>query len=167
MMAFEVRGFRELDWRLRMTVARLRSDLPATMQTIAEMAAEAARARIGHEWPDWAPLAESTVRQKRRLGYVGRISETDPLYRTGAMRASIRGEGDAMVAEVRANAPARWQELGTRDFRGRSPLQGRALQNSGMQGIPPRPFLRPALMATVPEAKRLLAEIFETAIQES
>lgn len=150
MFTLSYRGLRELDMRLRLMVARLRSDLPETMTTIAKTAAADARSMIGQERPEWPALAASTVREKRRLGFVGRVSPTDPLLRTGAMRSSIRGEGDAMVATVRANAPAKWQEQGTSNGH-----------------VPARPFIGPALKDAAPEALRLLAETFETAIRES
>ncbi|MGH7117979.1 MAG: hypothetical protein ACREFP_03130 [Acetobacteraceae bacterium] len=153
MMSIEMRGIRELDWRLRMTVARLRADLPEVMQEIASGVAADARARIGHYQLGWAPLAASTVREKTRHGY---SPPDNPLLRTGAMRRSIRGEGAALIAEVRADAPARWQEQGT---------TRKVVGQAGYR--PPRPFMRPALVESVPMARRLLAEAFETAIKES
>ncbi len=147
MMSISVTGLRELDWRLRMIVARLRAELPGVMQAIAEGVAEDARSRIGSYQFGWPLLAASTVREKQRLGY----SPPDhPLLRKGAMRRSIHGEGDALLATVTADAPARWQEGGTRN-----------------KHVPGRPFLKPAMRAAVPEVKRLLAETFETAIKES
>lgn len=146
MITLSTSGFRELDWRLRMIVARMRAELPSTMQTIAEGVAVDARRRIGSYQFGWPRLAASTVREKTRLGF----SPPDkPLLRSGRMRRSIHGEGDALVALVTAEAPARWQEQGTR------------------RHLPARPFLKPALIESVPEAKRLLAEVFETAIRES
>jgi len=146
-MSFSVRGVRDLDMRLRLIVARLRSELPEVMQGIAQGIAADARGRIGSYQEGWPKLAASTVKEKTRRGY----SPPDkPLLRTGVMRRSIHGEGDALVAIVRADAPAKWQERGTRN-----------------KHVPARPFLKPAMRAAVPEAKRLLTETFETAVRES
>ncbi len=150
MMRFSVRGVRELDMKLRLMVARLRTDLPEAMQRIAEGTAKVAQSYIGHERPEWPPLAASTVREKERLGWTGRVSGTDPLLGSGAMRRSIRGEGDALIATVRVARPARWQEMGTKN-----------------KHVPARPFLRPALRETAPEALKLLRETFETTIRET
>lgn len=155
MISISVTGLRELDWRLRMLAVRIRTELPETMQTIAETMAEKARDEIGREKPSWPPLAASTVAEKRRHGWTGRISETDPLLRTGKMRSSIRGESDALIAEVRVDAPGLWQERGTT----RKPTGARGYR-------PPRPFLRPALEEVSPAARALLAETMRLAIEE-
>ena len=147
MFTVTTRGFRELDMTLRLIVARLRSDLPGVMREIASEAAETARERIGQERQGWAPLAASTIAAKQRHGWTGRISYTDPLLASGAMRASVHGEGAALVATVRASRPALFHEKGT-------------------ERMPRRSFLRPAFRATYPLARRLLAETFETAIRE-
>jgi phage gpG-like protein len=47
------------------------------------------RDMIGTEIREWLALADSTVEEKQRLGYTGRVSATDPLYRTGELRLSI------------------------------------------------------------------------------
>ena len=49
------------------------------------VAAEAAE-YVGHELPEWPPLAQATVDEKTDLGYVGHVSATDPGLRTGEMR---------------------------------------------------------------------------------
>ncbi len=134
MMRFSVRGVRELDTKLRLIVARLRTDLPEAMQRIAEGTAKVAPSYIGRE----------------RLGWTGRVGGTDPLLGSGAMRRSIRGEGDALIVTVRAAPPARWQEMCTKN-----------------KHVPARPFLRPALRETAPDALKLLRETFETTIRET
>jgi HK97 gp10 family phage protein len=81
---------------------------------------------IGQEYPGWEPLAESTVEEKRRLGYTGRDSATDPLYRTGELRASIQHRVDETSAQIGTDDPiAEYQEHGTTK-------------------MPPRPFMAPA-----------------------
>lgn len=109
----------------------------AAGETIGEAAAEIARDKIGHYQPRgafraWAPLAESTVEQKTQAGYA---PPDNPLLRTGEMRDSISGRvtmkgiGKALsVIEVGSTDPvALYQEMGT-------------------DTIPPRPFIRPAIV---------------------
>ncbi len=96
-----------------------------------------ARAYIGHELPEWPPLAASTVAEKERLGYVGHVSETDPLLRTGHLRESIEVSIDGLTGVLGSTEPvALWQELGT-------------------SRIPPRPFLSLALFHSQPIAAPL------------
>ena len=93
------------------------------MERAGKMLAKTAQDMIGQEMPDWADLAPSTVEEKQRLGFVGRVSPTDPLLRTGELRASISHtiEGNKLV--LGSDDPvAAYQELGT-------------------PRIPPRPFI--------------------------
>lgn len=86
----------------------------------------------------WAPLADSTVAEKERLGYVGQVSDDDPLLRTGGMRDSIEKNADAAEAFVGSDDDkAVWQELGTRR-------------------IPPRSFLGSAAVEKTPEILRIM-----------
>jgi hypothetical protein len=101
---------------------------------------------IGHELPMWPPLAESTVEDKEFYGYVDRVSETDPLLRTGEMRDSIDysvrpllGVG-VEVTLGSADKVAIYQELGT-------------------PTIPARPFLTTATMAAMDEADKILGDL--------
>lgn len=104
---------------------RLRAEHEHNAHTVAAEAAE----YIGHEIPEWRPLAASTVKEKTDLGFVGRYSATDPLLRTGEMRDSIEGRADHDGFVVGSTSKkALWQEMGT------------------SRGIPPRPFLALALM---------------------
>jgi hypothetical protein len=99
------------------------------------VAAEAKRL-IGHENAGWPALAESTVEEKDRLGYTGRISATDPLYRTGELRESIEATVHGLEAAVWSHDKvAVWQEIGT-------------------SRIPPRPFLSSAMRQARPLAER-------------
>ena len=80
----------------------------------------------------WAPLAESTIEEKEKLGYVGQVSATDPLLRTGEMRDSIVHIVDvpkSMVVVGSASAAMLAQELGTQHIPPRSEL-GIAAVNS-------------------------------------
>ena len=104
-----------------------------------------AKALIGHENPEWAPLAPSTIDEKSRLGFTGRISATDPLYRTGEMRESIEGAAEGLTGVVGStDKVALWQEMGT-------------LRPTG--SIPPRPFLGLAMSRVYPVADRLFGVV--------
>lgn len=78
----------------------------------------------------WAPLADSTMDDKRRLGVVG--PDGMPLYRTGAMKESISGAVNGLTGIIGSDSKiALYQEMGTAK-------------------IPPRPFLARAVIAGLP-----------------
>ncbi len=99
-----------------------------------------AQAMIGEELREWPALAESTVAEKSRAGYTGRISATDPLYRTGELRASISYsvQGQAVI-------------LGTTD-----PIA--PYQENGTSRIPPRPFISATMFRDGHAAADLVAK---------
>jgi hypothetical protein len=104
-----------------------------------------AKGYIGHELPEWPPLADSTIAQKGRLGFVGHLSATDPLLRSGDMRASIANEVAGLEGVVGSpDKVALWQELGT--------------HNSKSGNIPPRPFLALAASRSAPVAEIFFGE---------
>lgn len=123
--------------------------LPGMERVVGELMVENAQMSkdmIGHEDNGWAPLAESTVREKARLGFVGRISATDPLLRTGHLRDSIEpvvhsnGFSEA-VGEVGTDVPyAADLEMGSKH-------------------TPPRPFLSPPFMTMEPRAAKALGTL--------
>jgi hypothetical protein len=124
---------------LERAVARSPAVAVVALTETMEAVAVEARACIGHEMPGWPALAPSTVAEKERLGYTGRLSPTDPLLRTGEMRESISASVDAatLTGVVGSTDPvAIFQELGT-------------------ERIPPRPFLSTAMLGAEP-----VAEIF-------
>ena len=102
------------------------------LRSAGHLLVSSARSLIGTEDEAWPPLADATVEEKERLGYVGQVSETDPLLRTGSLRASIVTQSQVTTlgrgaVEIGSNDPvAEWQEFGTRT-------------------IPPRPFIGTAL----------------------
>jgi hypothetical protein len=109
------------------------------MEAAAETFQTTARDMIGEEIPSWADLAPATVGEKARLGYRGHVSDTDPLLRTGELRASIHGTVDGMrVVLGTDDVVAEWQEFGT-------------------ARIPPRPFIAPTVHNGAPEAAHLIA----------
>lgn len=105
---------------------------------LVEEAAIEAKALIGHELEEWPPLAPSTIAEKRRLGFTGQVSETDPLLRTAQLRDSISADAEATpsgaIGMVGSDDPASvFQEFGT-------------------SRIPPRPFIGPTGISIVARA---------------
>ena len=111
-------------------IAHLRT-LPAAVEAGRRRGLEAAgeglvagaQAMIGEEVREWPGLADITIQQKEALGYTGRISATDPLYRTGELRTSISYTLHGYGVTLGSTDPiAPYQENGT-------------------SRIPPRPFI--------------------------
>jgi len=125
-----------LETSARSLVPRLENDLVEIGAVVRTTAAE----YIGHEMPEWPPLAPSTIKQKERLGYTGRVSGTDPLLRTGEMRDSIKAVvADLTLAVGSTDKVAVFQELGT-------------------SRMPPRPFLGLAMSNSLEFAAERLGE---------
>ncbi len=78
---------------------------------------------IGNGVAEWPALASSTVAEKERLGYTGRLSATDPLYRTGELRISIKCDVEGHTVR-----------FGSTD-------KVAPFQEHGTSRIPPRPFI--------------------------
>lgn len=114
---------------------------PGMLRVVGELMEENAtlsKDMIGHELPIWPPLAPSTVVEKERLGYTGRVSATDPLLRTGQLKDSIEPVVHAGLGEVTG-------EVGT-DVRYAADLE------MGTSRMPPRPFLSPPFITMEPRA---------------
>lgn len=113
-------------------IRRVREEMPETktvaLRRGAETVRDAAKDLIGTETDVWAPLADATVEEKQRLGFTGKVSATDPLLRTGELRASIQ------VREVTPEHAL----VATDD-----PIAG--FQEFGTTRIPPRPFIGTAV----------------------
>ncbi len=115
--------------------ADLESAKSVAIVRASKMVARESKAMIGKENPEWPPLAESTIEDKRRQGY----KVPAPLLREGDLRDSIQWsaphhEGVGTVCGyVGSNDPvAEYQELGT-------------------SRIPPRSFLMTAAVRKAPE----------------
>lgn len=112
----------------------------------AKIAADA-RAKIGtyqratNGFVRWAPLAQSTEAEKRRLGY----PTGAPLLRDGTLRASIQHEmlSSTEVIVGSKSDIAAYQEFGT-------------------SRIPPRPFIGPAAMQNA----KLIQQVLGAAVIE-
>jgi HK97 gp10 family phage protein len=115
-------------------------ELEKVVAKLGPIVAEAAKEKIGHEQPGWPPLAASTIEEKAAAGF-----ETPaPLLRTGAMRESITSEliAPLAVAVGSSDKTAVYQELGT-------------------SRMPPRPFIAPAMLESLPAATRFIVEAAE------
>lgn len=98
--------------QLTIAAASCPTKLDAIVAEAAEGGAEYAKDLIGHQQPSWQPLAESTIRQKGRLGF--RAPDFEPLLRTGEMRDSIKGISNGLTGTIGSDDPTLlWQELGT------------------------------------------------------
>ena len=111
-------------------------------QRIGLYAQALAKGYIGREMSGWPRLAERTIADKQRLGFVGHVSATDPLLRTGSMRDSIvlhvvQAGNTASAVIGSAERKALWQEMGT-------------------ARIPPRPFLSRAMRDVQPAAEAII-----------
>lgn len=104
-------------------------------------AVQAQRGDIG-VFPAWAPLADSTEREKERLGY----PLDAPLLRDGEMRESIDGEAMGLKGIVGSkDEKMMYHELGT-------------------ERMPPRPVLGPAAAKHEEEIQRLMLEALAGAL---
>jgi hypothetical protein len=133
-------SFDELAKMLESAAARATPALEVALAKIGGHTAVMAAEYIGHELAEWKPLAPSTVEQKTRLGYVGNISATDPLLRTGANRDSIKVEVEGLEMAVGSDRKEfLWMELGT-------------------SRVPPRPSIALAALRSIPYAEEVLGE---------
>lgn len=111
-------------------IPMIQRDLEATGPKIVKKACEIVQARakktIGTNQPSWAPLAESTIKNKASHGY----ATPKPLLRTGQLRNSIEYTASGNHGEVGSDDPvAAWQELGTSRIPARSFLASAAISS--------------------------------------
>jgi hypothetical protein len=137
--------FEQFAEQLAKSATQVRPELEIAAAKIGEIEKKIAVEKIGREDNGWPPLAESTIAEKERLGFTGKISGTDPLLRTGEMRASITFEVTPTPVGVdlvlgSADPVAKYQELGTAT-------------------IPPRPFLATATIESIPDAEKILGQV--------
>ncbi|MBW9334594.1 hypothetical protein FEE59_13850 [Herbaspirillum sp. RU 5E] len=86
-------------------------------------------------YPKWEELADSTEKEKQRLGYPLEA----PLYRTGEMKKSIQASSDRNKAAVGSSDQKMvYHELGTLH-------------------IPPRPVFGPAAIHSAPRVRKIAA----------
>ena len=139
----------ELALFMEKQAAHARHGLLEVTHHLMKAVATDAKALIGHELDRWPPLADGTVAEKLLLGYVGHISATDPLLRTGDMRETIKHH-----AELTATGAEGVVGSGSKI----------ALdQEMGTKHIPPRPFLAEAMAQIEPKARHEI-ELFGAAL---
>jgi hypothetical protein len=108
---------------LAKSASRCRAELEVDLAAVGALAVPAAAEFIGHELPQWAPLAASTVAEKKRLGYTGQVSATDPLLREGTLRDSIGAEVEGLELVVGSTDKiAAYQFAGTAHIPPRDPI---------------------------------------------
>lgn len=126
---------------LRRNATQVRPRLEVGLAKVGELTKTMAAEYIGHEMPEWPPLAPSTITEKTRLGYVGHVSATDPGLRTGEMRDSVQVDVAALEQVVgSSDKKLLWFELGT-------------------VRQPPRPVLALAAQRSLPYAEDVFGEI--------
>lgn len=120
--------------------AAIELHVQTTLVEMAEKIAEDARGYIGHDQSDWPPLAESTIKNKERLG-----QPDAPLLATGALRDSIQVQVENHRALIGTDEKqAEYLEVGTAD-------------------MPPRPFLSKSMMANAATIEAAFAKAMERA----
>jgi hypothetical protein len=138
-------SFKQFSNLMERAVGESRTGVTTALRSVVESVALEAKSYIGHEMPGWAPLADSTIAEKQKLGYFGRISATDPLLRTGEMRESIGFYAVGSVGAVGSTSKiAFWQEFGT-------------LKPTG--SIPPRPFIGLAASRSGPQLELFFGQL--------
>ena len=79
-------SFDQFARHLERALAQVKPRVEVGLAEIGAETKELAAEYIGHEMPQWAPLAESTIAEKTRLGFTDQVSPTDPLLRKGLNR---------------------------------------------------------------------------------
>jgi len=131
---------KEFEAMLERSLATVTPRLEIGLDKVGQLAESIAAELPGHYQPGWAPLAESTIKDKQNKGF----PVPSPLKRTGEMAASYRKEVAPFALEMVIGSPelkALWQEMGT------------------SRGIPPRPVCEPALKNSLPYAADVFGEI--------
>lgn len=131
--------------QLAETIARsagkVRFETELAVVAIAKDIQSTAKEKIGtyqnesHGFNAWAPLAESTMQQREKLGYTA----NDPLKRSGELQESItmRSDGNGAIVGTTEDVGL-WMENGT-------------------EKIPPRPYLGPAAAEVMDKAGEIIS----------
>lgn len=112
------------------SAARVEPLIQIGLARVGDHALSLAVGYAGHEMPEWAPLSAGYVTQKRKDGYTGRFSSTDPWIRTGetveSFAAVVEGHETVLGSPL---DKAMWNELGTSRAPPR-PILALAMQNA-------------------------------------
>lgn len=130
----------EFERHLVTAIASVRPRLEIGLEKVGTLAVTLAAHYPGEYQPGWAPLAESTIKDKEAKGY----PIPSPLKRTGEMAESYRKELVPSELAVVVGSPekkALWQEMGT------------------SRGIPPRPVSGLAMQNSLPYAADVFGEV--------
>ena len=96
------------------SVRRVEPLIGIALARVGDHALSLATEYVGHEMPEWAPLSAGYVAQKRKDGFTGRVSATDPWLRTGetveSFAAVVEGHSTVLGSPL---DKAMWNELGT------------------------------------------------------
>jgi hypothetical protein len=108
---------------------------PKIIERACQIVQKKAKAAIGKDHEEWAPLAESTIANKQHHGY----PTPKPLLRSGKLRDSIEYQVHGLEGSVGSDLEiAVYQELGT-------------------SRIPPRSFLASSAIASEDKIRRMAA----------
>lgn len=146
----------ELALFFKASASLTKAHLKSGVEDLLKDAVTISKAAIGHEIKTWEQLSQATlegfwhaggfrVKGKIELGFVGQVSATDPLLRTGEMRNSIDSKAEVTVegADGVVGSPSKialWQEMGTANAR---------------YPIPPRPFTSLGLLKSQSRAEKI------------
>ncbi len=146
----ELKSLDALAARLLMLPAILRKVQHHALKAASTLIENDAREQIGHyqgqhgEYPEWAPLAQSTEEEKARLGYPADA----PLLRKGDLQKSFSHSVEGLEAVVGSTDPVMvYHEFGT-------------------SKMPPRPVLGPALFKNRGAIQKLIGFATVSAIIE-
>jgi hypothetical protein len=134
-----MKSLAEFEAELERAVARVVPALEIGLDKVGTLAVTLAHHYPGEYQPGWAPLAESTLKDKADKGF----PVPSPLLRTGEMAESYKKELELAELAVVVGSPekkALWQEMGT-------------------SRIPPRPVVSLALANSLPYAADVFGEI--------
>lgn len=134
-------SLKQFNGHLARALVLVEPSLEVGLAKVGELTQTMAVEYIGHEMTQWPRLAERTIAEKTKLGFVGHLSATDPLLRTGKDRDSIKVEVEGLTQVV--GSPSKvflYQEMGT-------------------SRIPPRPSIGMAAMNSLPHASEVFGGI--------
>lgn len=124
----EFKSFDAFSKQISKVTSQYKTKEVGALNIIGALVEKKSKSLIGHlqegggSLKSWDPLAESTIKDKERLGYVYN-DEYNPLYRTGELKDSIKHVVNPSKRAVFVGSPseiAEYQELGTHNIPARS-----------------------------------------------